>query len=460
MPRPLYDYVQHGHAALGHAQANQIFTLRQRLGRLGIDPRERIRAYRSRYFVDVIRLMAFASILDMRCGPQMALAQRRELTQFLALEDSWSALARLGRRAGRELVGRPETLGAEWALLQSLIWRRLLSMSVTDSPRRRLRLDAVPPPDLALRPSRREVPDAEGPRVLWEKVAPLELGFSDEAPRRLNILIPTIDLKHFFGGYIAKLNLARMLARRGARVRLVTVDPVGGLPASWRSQVEAYGGLAGLFQDVEVAFGRESAPLEVSRADGFIASTWWTAHVARAALEELQGGGFVYLIQEYESMTFPMGSYAALADQSYRFPHFAVFSSQFLRDYFRRHEIGVYGPQASGGNSNWLPCSRTPSRPSLRLRSASWRRARVGGSCSTPGRSHTRPGTCLRWACSDSSRPRRRASSGMAGSCGESDRWGPVGRSGWAAEPSFSRCPGWVRPTTPRSWPSTMWAWP
>jgi glycosyltransferase involved in cell wall biosynthesis len=350
VPDPLYDYVQHGHAALGHAQANQVFTLRQRLERLRVDPRERIRAYRQRYFVDVMRLMAFASILELRCGPEMNPAVRRELSEFLALETSWPALGRLGVKAGRELIGRPETLGAEWALFQALIWRRLLSMSVTDRPKPRLRLDAVPPPDLALRPGRREAPDVEGPRVLWEKLAPLELSVSDEAPRRLNLLIPTIDLQHFFGGYIAKLNLARALARRGERVRLVTVDPVGSLPGSWRARVESYSGLAGLFGDVEVVFSRESAPVEVSRSDGFIATTWWTAHLAQAALRELERTGFVYLIQEYEPMTFPMGSYAALAAQSYGFPHFALFSSRFLDDYFRRHQIGVYEAGAGGSD--------------------------------------------------------------------------------------------------------------
>jgi hypothetical protein len=207
---------------------------------------------------------------------------------------------------------------------------------------------------MAPRPSRLEVPDAQGARRLWEKTAPLELAVSDEAPRRLNILIPTIDLEHFFGGYIAKLNLARRLAQRGARVRLVTVDPVGPLPSSWRSRVESYTGLRGFFDEVEVAFGREAAPLEVGWSDGFVASTWWTAHIAQAAVSELGGDGFVYLIQEYEPMTFAMGSYAALAAQSYQFPHLALFSSGLLGDYFRRHRIGVYELGEAAGDERAL----------------------------------------------------------------------------------------------------------
>jgi len=99
-----------------------------------------------------------------------------------------------------------------------------------------------------------------------------------------------------------------------------------------------------------VAFGRGSGPLEVSRADGFVATTWWTAHIAQAALQELGRAGFAYLVQEYEPFTFPMGSYAALAEQSYRFPHFGLFSTELLRGYFRRHAIGVYAGGAEAGD--------------------------------------------------------------------------------------------------------------
>ncbi len=65
--------------------------------------------------------------------------------------------------------------------------------------------------------------------AIADKVAPLRWAVSERAPRRINLLIPTIDLEHFFGGYIAKFSLARRLAERGWRVRIVTVDPVGPL---------------------------------------------------------------------------------------------------------------------------------------------------------------------------------------------------------------------------------------
>jgi WsaF, C-terminal domain/WsaF, N-terminal domain len=200
----------------------------------------------------------------------------------------------------------------------------------------------------------------------------LRLAVRDDAPHRVNLLIPTIDLRHFFGGYIAKLNLARRLAARGVRVRLVTVDPTGPLPPDWAARLEAYSGLAGLFETVELAFGRESLGLEVSREDAFIATTWWTAHIAHAALRELGGDRFLYLIQEYEPFTFPMGSYAALADASYRLPHAALFSTELLRDYFRAHRLGVFA--AGGGDAavfrNAITAIEPPAAAELAGRSA------------------------------------------------------------------------------------------
>ncbi len=331
--RPLYDYVQHGHAVLGHAAANQVAGMGERLRSLRADPRDRIRLYRGIYFVDVARLTQVARILLAR-EPAMARSERRVLERFLAADRSLLATARLWLAGAREYAGRPETLGAERGLAYAFAWRRALARSARDVPQRVGRLDAVPPPDLAPRPG--AVRPAGPARDMAEKIAPLTLSVRDDAPARINLLIPTIDLAHLFGGYIAKFNLARRLAERGHRVRIVTVDPVPPLPRDWREQVSAYEGLAGVFDRVEVAFGRE-APLEVSRDDAWIATTWWTAHVANAATDRR----FVYLVQEYEPFTFPAGTWGALAEQSYRFPHHALYSTELLREWFIARGLGV-----------------------------------------------------------------------------------------------------------------------
>jgi glycosyltransferase involved in cell wall biosynthesis len=367
--RPLYDYVQHGDASLGHAEANRMTPLRERLAHQR-PVRDRVRMWRLHYFADVCRLYQFAAIIQMRCGSRMSRAKRRTLERFLRGDRSLRALTILGLRGARELTAReqPETLGAEWMLFWALLWRRLLGASARELPQHRLRLDALPPTTLIQQPGRSGI-DSRAESIAT-KIAPLAFVASERAPRRVNLLIPTIDPQHFFGGYIAKFNLARRLARGGARVRIVTVDPVGPLPADWRATVESYSGLAGLFDQVEIVFGRESPSIEVSPADGFIATTWWTAHIARHATTER----FVYLIQEYEPFTFPMSSYAALADESYRFPHFALFSTELLRDYFRRHGIGAYaagtaeGDRASASFQNAISVVQPPTLDELVVR--------------------------------------------------------------------------------------------
>jgi glycosyltransferase involved in cell wall biosynthesis len=347
--RPLYDYVQHGNASLGHAAANRMTPLRHRLAhQRGVH--ERIRLWRLHYFSDVCRLTQFSAVLELRCGSRMSRAKRRALRRFSSADRSLSALLGLGLRGARELTGRPQTLGAEWMLFYAFLWRRLVGIGAGERPRRHLRLDALPPPSLVAEPGRLGL-DGEIAAV-GEKIAPLRWAQAPGAPARVNLLVPTIDLQHFFGGYIAKLNLARRLVEEGVRVRIVTVDPVGPLPPGWKTTLEAFSGLAGLFERVEVAFGRQAAAIEVSPSDTFIATTWWTAHIAADALAAVEADRFLYLIQEYEPFTFAMGTYAALATQSYEFPHFALFSSELLRDYFRRHAIGVYAAGERSGDEH------------------------------------------------------------------------------------------------------------
>jgi glycosyltransferase involved in cell wall biosynthesis len=353
--RPLYDYVQHGGAALGHSRANlPRQRLRARIARLrGLlrRPRATISAWRGIYFWDVCRLIQFGSVLELRCGDRMAARKRRAVRLLSAAEHSPRGIAWLWLRRARALIGRTETLGAESALLRGIAWRHAVALAARGRklPPARLGGNAILPP---LQDERRHRPVTTHPeaRALLEKIEPLELDVRAEAPARVNLLVPTIDLKHFFGGYITKLNLARRLIERGIRVRLVTVDKTPPLPRSWRRQVESYSGLEGLLGRLEVCFGREDGPLVVSPADRFIATTWWTAHIARDAIGRLEASRLLYLIQEYEPFTFPMGAFAALARQSYELPHFALFSSELLRDYFRLHGIGVYSAGADAGD--------------------------------------------------------------------------------------------------------------
>ncbi|MDQ2699939.1 MAG: hypothetical protein M3Y23_01275, partial [Actinomycetota bacterium] len=86
--------------------------------------------------------------------------------------------------------------------------------------------------------------------------------------------------------------------------------------------------------------GRE--PLTLSPDDRFIATTWWTAHIAHRLASQTDLRRFLYMIQEYEPLTVPDGPWTRLAEESYDFPHDALFSTGILRDYFDSEGIGVF----------------------------------------------------------------------------------------------------------------------
>ena len=100
--RPLYDYVQHGEATLGHAAANRMPGMRERFGALRRDPHERVRLWRMHYYVDACRLLQFAAVLRLRCGDRMPAGQAPRPRPLRARRPLARAdrRARLARRAG------------------------------------------------------------------------------------------------------------------------------------------------------------------------------------------------------------------------------------------------------------------------------------------------------------------------------------------------------------------------
>jgi glycosyltransferase involved in cell wall biosynthesis len=345
--RPLYDYVQHGAAALGRAFASERATpgtreiVRRVRRRRGVP---QIVGSRAGYFFGLIRLQLLAQVLLMRCGESMRQGDRRAMRRLLRVERSPLSLAWLALRPARTAAGPSVTLGAERLMLQAVAWRYAMRAVAAgrSKPRPSIIYDTSLPPQSSPRSVIATV-DHPWVRDLAMKIEPLQLSVTERAPKRVNLLIPTIELTHLFGGYIAKFNLARRLAERGHRTRIVTVDPTPQLPRDWRARVESYAGLSGLFDRVEVAFGRDrDAPLELNPDDSLIATTWWTADLAGRMLPSLRRERFLYLIQEYEPYTFAMGSWAALAKATYELPHVAMFSTELLRDFFAARGYGVF----------------------------------------------------------------------------------------------------------------------
>lgn len=125
--RPLYDYVQHGGASLGHAAALRNYDPR-RLIRWR-DPRgtaREIAAHGQRSFsTNALRIALAARALEIRAAGRLAPGQARAIRRAGRLVSSREPFAWLAARSLRGLAGRNETMGIEVSLLAALGWRRL-----------------------------------------------------------------------------------------------------------------------------------------------------------------------------------------------------------------------------------------------------------------------------------------------------------------------------------------------
>jgi glycosyltransferase involved in cell wall biosynthesis len=345
--RPLYDYIQHEGTTLGYATANvgtftgglSLFLTRLRR----LEFRAIVTGWKANYFFAYARLRLLAEVLLVRCAGRMDRGSRRMLRRFARSERSPLGFAWLALRGERRWLGKTETLGAERLVLRGILWRYVVQGLTLhrERPLRGAVYDASLP-KLAGGVKSVSVGHAET-LALARLIEPLQLSVSTQAPERVNLLIPTLELKHLFGGYITKFNLARKLAEQGVRTRILTIDPTPQLPRAWREQIESYAGLKGMFEQVEIEFARDrDSPVQMNPGDTLLATTWRTAQIAHTALESLRRSRFLYLIQEYEPYTHPMGSLAALAMSTYEYPHVAMFSTELLRRFFAQHSYGVF----------------------------------------------------------------------------------------------------------------------
>lgn len=342
--RPLYAYRQHEGNVIGHCTPAPI-TLRKELLSIAYVLKLFLRAttdfdhylppvYRSYYDMPV-RISLLAGVLGLRLG-EAAGEKRAALARVRRLPFSLSALA---RQVIRHRFVRHPTLGREWFNLRVVVAVRLFKLYYRLN-RRHLAGATAGRPAPAAPP---ELDAGASVNYAARKIAPLRLRVSPPAGRRVNLIVHAVDFRYVYAGYLSVYQLALQLKRAGYAVRLVIIDECDYRPSEWARQSADYDTLRELFADVESAYVFDrSVELEVSPHDRFVAIGWWMAHVAHRAARDLGQEKFIYLIQEYDPLIFPAGSYHALAAQAYTFPHHAIFSTATLADYFREHRIGVY----------------------------------------------------------------------------------------------------------------------
>lgn len=183
---------------------------------------------------------------------------------------------------------------------------------------------------------------------LWaldQRLKPLNPVVSDE-PTRINVLLPDLNPRIIFGGYIAILNFILRLTELGYRVRIVVCEEVDFNEEQIRKSCKEARLANEVLQHVElIVVADRSAPLFVSRNDIYFGYSWLTMRLASRAAQDTNENLPVFFIQEFEAIFHPYDSFRALCIATYDLPHFALFNSELLTRFFRKSELGVFDPR-------------------------------------------------------------------------------------------------------------------
>lgn len=175
---------------------------------------------------------------------------------------------------------------------------------------------------------------------------PLNFKFSDELTisPRINILIPSLRLKHMSGGPNTALLLAALLVEGGERVRLIACDaPAEGEEAALFPHMDALLKRPVSRARIELvdAFDRKQS-IAIGANDIFLATAWWTAQMAKYAVEKTVHKTFIYLIQDFEPILHEGSTFQARALETYGMPHIPVINTQLLLEHLVATGAGCY----------------------------------------------------------------------------------------------------------------------
>jgi O-antigen biosynthesis protein len=161
--------------------------------------------------------------------------------------------------------------------------------------------------------------------------------------RRLNLLVPSINSQHYFGGIHTAMQMFEAMATHFDASRIVLTDSVpddaalarfGRYLAVTSEQDSAADAQVVSFSD------RYGKTLPVGANDHWLATAWWTAYAAQRITSWQQeacdaAAKLAYIIQDFEPGFYPWSSQSALALATYRPKQdLGIFNTSLLADYF------------------------------------------------------------------------------------------------------------------------------
>ena len=172
--------------------------------------------------------------------------------------------------------------------------------------------------------------------------------------RRINLLIPSINPEHVFGGISTAIKFYLQLANAlGYDQRIILVDA---LPS--KEALEQYSDyiLVDPSEDSDerkqiVSYAlRQPSGIPVSSTDYFMLTGWWTAHCIDEAYNTfisesgVEPNPYIYFIQDFEPGFYAWSTKYMLADATYRMKNkvIAIFNTKLLNDYFDKNDYSFW----------------------------------------------------------------------------------------------------------------------
>ena len=184
------------------------------------------------------------------------------------------------------------------------------------------------------------------PKDLLPWFAPLNLAIDPSLTNTpyLNVLLPSLAMKHMSGGPNTVLNLAGRLAGAGVPVRFCSTNAaIDDDNTPFWEHVCRLSGLVKRPVDTQIVdMSDRSKTSYIGQNDIFLATAWWTAQMAKYAVKLTQIKTFLYMIQDYEPLLHPASSAYALAEETYMLDHIGIINTQLLFEFLVEKKIGRY----------------------------------------------------------------------------------------------------------------------
>lgn len=167
-----------------------------------------------------------------------------------------------------------------------------------------------------------------------------EVTVSDQAPTRINVLVPAFTIGTISAGFFGVFNVALFIAQQGYRVRLVLFDNFYYVEDEFREALKKFPSMENLFELLDIEYiGSRLEPLVVSPKDNCVATVWYSAYFANKIAQLTGGRPFLYLIQDFEAAFYPFNSQYCVSRNSYDFNYHTLASSSALLEYLKRNSI-------------------------------------------------------------------------------------------------------------------------